>query len=740
MAQLLPPPSGPDDTMSEGCQNANFINTIMSGSDTTRRFPDGVLGPSEYAFAAGEKISISITVTYDGSGGGSFSVLNGATEYYSVSSGSGPLTDQVFTGEYTVTGSGDLALHFEGHLGNGTGTGLMFINVRCTPVTASSTGTITIVKNTVGGNGTFSFTGDLDAFDLTTTGGTASTTFSDLAPGPYDVTEAEAAGFDLTGLVCDDGSTTSVGTATATIDLAADENVTCTFTNTAQGSITITKTSIGGDAKFSFTGDLDPFDLTTSGGTASTTFSNLTPGTYGVTETAAAGFDLTGLVCDDSSTTSVGTATATIELAAGENVICTFTNTSRGTVTIDVTTNGGDGDFGFTGDLGAFAITSVSGAGSSGFPDLAPNTYAVTAAINTTFVLNSIVCVDTDSGSTTNLPSRTATIDLDAGEAIVCTFDYTEVTERTAAIINDFMTNRANTLLDAGPTLRHYLDRFDGTPGDGFTFAPLAYQEIPVGGGGAAFDALLTSPDTHWALWADGTYERYREGGPGTQVNGNVAAFQAGIDYLFGDRLIVGFTAEGDAARELSNDLGYKVEGLGWMVGPYGALRLGDRVVFDAKFLWGRSGNDIQPFLTYTDQFTTTRWLATARLSGEATIGVVSVRPEAYFAYFTETQHEYVDTNGITIPEQTINVGRLTFGPEFAITMPTASGGTIEPRLSFEGVWDIFSADLSARLSAGLQFTGPQGASLLLRGGYGGLFNPAFRNWNVGANFTIPLH
>jgi CSLREA domain-containing protein len=59
-------------------------------------------------------------------------------------------------------------------------------------------------------------------------------TFSGLSAGGYTVTEAVPAGWKLTHLVCQDpdgGSRTSLGTATATIDLDAGETVTCTFNN-----------------------------------------------------------------------------------------------------------------------------------------------------------------------------------------------------------------------------------------------------------------------------------------------------------------------------------------------------------------------------------------------------------------------------------------------------------------------------------------------------------------------------
>jgi hypothetical protein len=408
-----------------------------------------------------------------------------------------------------------------------------------------------------------------------------------------------------------------------------------------------------------------------------------------------------------------------------------------GTIVIEKSTNS-DTTFSFTGDLGAFDLTTVTGIASRTFSNVTAGTYSVTELASATHMLSGLVCDDPTSDTTTS--GATATIDLAAGETVTCTYTNTEVGARTAAIIAGFMERRAGTLTEAGPTLQHFLDRFTGNAEAGFSSEILSYQEIPNGGGGAEFDAVMMDPGARWAFWLEGTFERYREGGPGTEINGGVAMLQGGFDVLLGDNLIVGVTAVGDGARELSTDLGYFVEGLGWMAGPYGAVRLAEGVVFDAKFLWGQSWNDISPFLTYTDQFTTTRWLATARLAGEAAIGPLMFRPEIYVAYFRETQAEYVDTNGITIPEQTIALGRLTFGPEIAIPVQLIGGGVIEPRIAMEGVWDfIGTRPISARVNGGLQFSTDRGATLLLSGGYGGLFAPSFSSWNVRANITVPL-
>ena len=97
------------------------------------------------------------------------------------------------------------------------------------------------------------------------------------------------------------------------------------------GSITIVKSaSPKGSTTFGFTGSLGDFRLVGDGSSAGRrTVTGLTPGTYAVREVVPSGWRLDALTCADpmgGSTTAVADATATIGLAEGEAVTCTFVN------------------------------------------------------------------------------------------------------------------------------------------------------------------------------------------------------------------------------------------------------------------------------------------------------------------------------------------------------------------------------------------------------------------------------
>ena len=180
-----------------------------------------------------------------------------------------------------------------------------------------------------------------------------------MSPGTYPVTETIPAGWRLAGLACTNASPVDLGAATARVSVAAGENVTCTFTDAREGSITITKrikSGLSGAFTFTVPTTLDPagtFTLTPAARTvsASRVFANVLPGSYTITESALpAGWSLTGITCTgaNSSVDLPGRST-TIDLAIGQAAECIFDNSAFATVTISALSVGGTGTFGFVG-------------------------------------------------------------------------------------------------------------------------------------------------------------------------------------------------------------------------------------------------------------------------------------------------------------------------------------------------------------------------------------------------------
>jgi len=204
-------------------------------------------------------------------------------------------------------------------------------------------------------------------------------------------------------------------------DMGADEFL--------PGSITIVKDAMPDDFQiFDFTGVLGAFSLDDDGvGDNSITFTGLAAGSYNVAEIVPAGWDLAAITCNDPDSQTVvnlANANATIDLDPGESITCTFTNVEHGSITIvkDAVPDHSQ-LFEFTGDLGNFPLDDDGvGDNSITFTGLAAGSYNVAEIVPAGWDLADITCNAPDGQTMVNLADASATIDLDPGEGIMCTF------------------------------------------------------------------------------------------------------------------------------------------------------------------------------------------------------------------------------------------------------------------------------------------------------------------------------
>ncbi|WP_126138405.1 HYR domain-containing protein [Tritonibacter mobilis] len=154
------------------------------------------------------------------------------------------------------------------------------------------------------------------------------------------------------------------------------------------------------------------------------------------------------------------------------------------------------------------------------------------------------------------------------------------------------------------------------------------------------------------------------------------------LTYLFGSigshikvnpNLLVGGMLQFDHMDQ--TDGAAKVQGTGWLAGPYFVARLPEKdLYFDGRLLYGQSSNKITPFGTYTDKFDTNRLLASLQVSGVLDYGEVDIIPSLKASYAREAQSAYTDTPGNRIPKQTVELGQIEAGLAFVAPMPLYTG------------------------------------------------------------------
>lgn len=457
---------------------------------------------------------------------------------------------------------------------------------------------------------------------------------------------------------------------------------------------------------------------------------------------------------------------------------------AAGSITLIKTATGGDNTFSFAATLpgaASFSLTTVNGTASRTFASVAPGTYTVTEVnLPREWKLSGLTCAgNTGGGSTTiDVANRSVAITLTVGEAITCTFanafDVDEHRAKTERVIGRFLKHRNELLATHEPDRSRFIRRvpgslwgegsaardtgaggavaMSGSDGDStsrFSFVASLSQiararanpasregddEQAMGlGARPKVPKATAAPVRSFDVWVEGHFSDYRDKLTGVRSSGHFGIVYMGADYLLTPAILIGALVQLDWTGERASLPDSSVDGQGYMAGPYVSVKLTPHLFFDARAAWGSSDNSVKPFGTYEDAFTTDRWLAQARLTGNWRFGNFRVTPSLGYTFVEEKQHSYVDTLGVLIPSQTVSLGRLSFGPEIAYRVLRADGTIWEPLVSLQGVWDDTNSkgavggltasgdDFRAIVQAGVLVRSLGGLSLRAVGSYDGL-------------------
>jgi trimeric autotransporter adhesin len=370
--------------------------------------------------------------------------------------------------------------------------------------------------------------------------------------------------------------------------------------------------------------------------------------------------------------------------------------------------------------------------------------------------------------------------------------DYSDdfVRDRTTRVIKNFMVRRGEQITSSEPDLSRRLTRdpasasqnggvqFAGNGDDQastMTVAASLYgifeaqKQRKVANANALAPAMGLGADDFFEgqekkrsgldVWVEGKWSRIDQ----DDAESESALFYVGVDYSFEGGLILGvmgqmdYTTETDFVGQLGALDRVEAEGTGWLVGPYMVARLHQNLLFDARAAWGQSDNEVDPLGLYKDSFDGERWLAKGQLTGDFRYGSLHFAPHVGVIYFEETQKAYTDSLGVDIPEQTVSLGRMTFGPKIEARSVMANGTIVAPYVSVKGIWDFTSddevvnvvsgaeiaassEDLRARTEGGLAIVFPGGTSLSGEGFLDGLGTDEFTAYGGSARLNIPLH
>ncbi|GAB5432144.1 MAG: hypothetical protein EpisKO_15140 [Epibacterium sp.] len=490
--------------------------------------------------------------------------------------------------------------------------------------------------------------------------------------------------------------------------------------------------------------------------------------TLTVTGTAQAGATVTVTFPDGSTveTTASGAATsakgrvnrdstAVFAAATGTYTATSATPQTSGDVSAYSSTTGGGASASASVAVDATSPDVVlSGGPSDGIS--ANESFTVTATFNevvTGFSASDVVAQNasvtavTGSGSDYTISLRatgagTVTVEVPAGAAEdaasnptnasnTLVFDDTTVVE-TQKQIAGFLYNRANQLISNQPELIGFLSQNGIGSGtlDAYVTRGAGNFNLASRGGLPVWFRLQGS-------WSedDTTEARYAFGAVGGHLT-------------LSDRLLVGAMLQFD---HLHQDQGSRrVEGTGWMVGPYAVAQISDQALYvEGRVLYGQSSNKVAPFGTYEDSFDTTRVLAQLRVAGDIKKGDTIFTPYIDAAYANEEQDAYVDSLGNSIGAQKIHLRQASFGVGFATPLPIGAADQAVLTGGLAGVWSSTSgtavadtvlpsyAGWRAKLDLGLRYAWENGSKVALSARYDGLGSAGYKDVGLSLDYSL---
>ncbi len=255
-----------------------------------------------------------------------------------------------------------------------------------------------------------------------------------LPAGAYTVTGASVPGWTVTAISCDSGGTVDLPARKVTIQLGAEDDITCTFSVRTR-SITIVQDTVPDLAQdFSFTGCLGAgcatFALDDDANPAlprSVTGEGLAAGTYTITQASVgAGWPLDSLSCDGPATVDLANRRVTITLSTLQSVTCTFSVRTTSITIVQDSAPDSAQDFTFTGCLGQGCGTVALDDDAD--PTLPPSvtsnglvagTYTITQAPAPGWGPPTVAC---GAGASFSSVGRQLTVVLAPGQQVLCVF------------------------------------------------------------------------------------------------------------------------------------------------------------------------------------------------------------------------------------------------------------------------------------------------------------------------------
>lgn len=297
------------------------------------------------------------------------------------------------------------------------------------------------------------------------------------------------------------------------------------------------------------------------------------------------------------------------------------------------------------------------------------------------------------------------------------------------ALINRLMRCRSDDVLDEEERRRRIssgeeLDELDACP---------SFEDYPE--------------QPRWNMWVNAGYTVID--GSSSSSDGGIFNGVVGLDYKANEDWVLGALAgyewtDFDFARTNGT-----LKGGGFTLAAYTGLRISRNLTVDALVghTWLNYDNDVAGD---SGNFDASRWMLAGNITGHFLYGEYTIEPNLHGQIAWETQDGYTTSGAIIVSKQNLTIGKVAFGPRVSRDHLMDSGTNAEFWGAVEGEYDFTNADagtsnfnldgnVSARLSAGVDFDFTKDVSLELDGNIGGLGAEDYTSYQGNVRVAVPF-
>ncbi len=175
---------------------------------------------------------------------------------------------------------------------------------------------------------------------------------------------------------------------------------------------------------------------------------------------------------------------------------------------------------------------------------------------------------------------------------------------------------------------------------------------------------------TRWNAWGALGQNQIGYSFTPLRSSGKVNLVMGGVDYTFGNNIILGVAYTDDRTRVDTQFNNGTLGGNGYSIAPYIAVPFARNWVFDASMGWGRNRisqvDNTTPGIVLTGNTTDVRFFSSLALSYAAQVGKLQWTGKGMYLFSEDKLSQFTQSNNVLVPSSTTRVAQMRLGGQLS--------------------------------------------------------------------------